>query len=138
MMDENKQKLEMIYIKLNALGWRARIEHYDDGLIMAYCFTLSDRLNDGCYWEVVIEDHHDELDMPEPLDDWLIHASYHDPDQKDWYGHNYTGGAAIEFKTMKLLMEFIEILESERLQVKNNPIAYLRENANLRKEESNA
>jgi len=115
MTDENKQKLETIVHKLNALGWIYEALHWNDDFIMTHRFRLYDRLNVGCYWEVSIEDHHDELDMPEPLDDWVIYTSYHDPDQKDWYGNDYAASSAIEFETMKLFMEFVEVLESERI-----------------------
>lgn len=117
MTDENKKKLQVIFSKLSELGWEREMSYFDDGFVMVYSFRLSDRLNDGCYWEVSIEDHHNELDMPEPLDDWIIYTSYHDPDQKDWYGNNYVASSAIEFETMKLFIEFIEVLESERVKI---------------------
>lgn len=89
---------------LEKLGYKYSIKYYDDGKPMSYVFTQQDKNNPECSWFISIEDHHGELDV----DDWVIYCYYHDPEQKDWDGHQIDIHGAVEFEAMRLIMEFVE------------------------------
>lgn len=96
--------------KLKAMGWVYEEKYFDDGTVLAYVFKHEDCGIKGAYWEVSIEDHHDDGDW----DDWFIFTSYHDPNQKDWEGHQIDISSCVEYKAMNLIMKFVAILESKR------------------------
>ena len=100
-----RKKLE-ITEELYKLGYKYRTELYDDGTVMTHYFVLQDAIHNDCYWEVAIENHteYDEKD-------YLIYVSYHDPDQKDWEGHQIDISGCVEFEAMKLIVEFTESLK---------------------------
>jgi len=104
--------LEMVVKKLEDMGWTYKPLYYDDKEgIETYSFTLPDKFDKEAYWKVLIEDHHNEVDV----DDWTIYSSHHDPDDKNWFGEQLedTPGA-IECEAMRLFVTFIDILEIER------------------------
>lgn len=94
--------------KLKNMGWTYEKLYFDDGSVMTYKFTLHDMCDKESYWLVSIEDHHDELPS---ADDWIIYSSYHNPEQKDWDGHQIDTHGAIDYKTMKLFVMFVETLD---------------------------
>ena len=95
---------------LEKLGWTYTEKIWNDGTVMSYKFRRDDAMIGDAYWEISIEDHHDERDS----DDWLIYTSYHDPKLRDWYGHQIDIDCAVEYEVMKLIVKFVDILESER------------------------
>lgn len=96
--------------KLKSMGWSYEEKLWYDGSVRTYKFTLHDMSDKESYWEVSIEDHHDELPS---ADDWIIYSSYHDPEQKDWDGYQVDTLGVVDFKAMKLFVMFVETLEEE-------------------------
>lgn len=107
-LKEARKKFE-ITEKLHKLGYEYRTKLWDDGTVCTYKFIRPDCMRDGCYWEVAIEDHTDD-----DGDDYLIFVSYHDPDEKDWFGNQRDISGCVEFEAMKLIVEFTEILKGEK------------------------
>ena len=95
--------------KIESLGYVYEKKLWDDGSVMIHKFKRYDACNKNAYWEVSMEDHRDEGDC----DDYLIYSLYHDPDRKDWEGHQIDEHGAVEFEVMKLIVKFIDILEKE-------------------------
>lgn len=96
--------------KLKDLGWIYEERRYENGIIYAYIFRHEDCDIEGAYWEVSIEDHHNDGDW----NDWLIFTRYHDPNQKDWEGHQIDTSCCVEYKAMLLIMKVLAILDSHR------------------------
>lgn len=103
-------KRKEILDKIKALGWEYEEKYWDDGSVMVYMFKLHDAMEAENYWEVSIEDHHDEGDV----NDWIIFSSYHDSKEKDWYGRQIDTLAAVEYSTMKLIMDFVSVIDEEK------------------------
>ena len=95
--------------KIRSLGWLYEQKLWPDGSVMTYIFKLEDKKTAGAYWKISIEDHHDDIDT----DDWIIYSSYHDPQQKDWDGHQIDTFGAVEYKAMKLFVMFVDTLEDK-------------------------
>jgi len=95
--------------KLKSMGWTYEEKLWRDGSVMTYIFKLQDDNDEESYWEVSIEDHHGEIGA----DDWIIYSSYHDPEQKDWDGHQIDTHGAVEYKAMKLFVMFVDTLEEK-------------------------
>lgn len=95
--------------KIESLGYVYEKKLWADGSVMTHKFKRYDACIKDAYWEVSIEDHRDEGDC----DDYLIYSLYHDPDRKDWEGHQIDEHGAVEFEVMKLIVKFINILEKE-------------------------
>ena len=102
---KKKTRIKIIE-QLEKLGYKYRTELYDDGTVMTRVFECLDCMQGGCYWEVAIEDHTEDRE-----NDWLIYVKYHDPDLKDWDGHQIDTFGCVEFEAMKLIVEFTEILK---------------------------
>lgn len=102
---DDKRKFE-ITEELNDLGYEYRTKLWGDGTVCTHKFICHDCMSDDRYWEVAIEDHTEDDGK-----DWLIYVSYHDPDQKDWEGHQINVSGCVEFEAMKLIVEFTEILK---------------------------
>lgn len=102
--------MKSIIDKIKSLGWAYLEEHYPNGDVMTYIFRRNDAVIKDAFWEVSVEDHHDEGDC----DDWLIYSRYHDPDEKDWFGNQIDTHGCVEYETMKLIMKFVACLESKR------------------------
>ena len=100
-----RRKIE-ITEELHKLGYEYRTELYDDGIICTHEFICPDCGNDDCFWKVAIEDHTEDDGK-----DWLIYVSYHDPDEKDWFGNQRDVSGCVEFDAMKLIVEFTGILK---------------------------
>lgn len=105
-------KLLNIIKQLEDLGYKYYIKRWPDGTAMSYKFSQQDSRDPESFWEICIEDHHGEADT-NGVYDWLIYCSCHDPEQKDFDGNQIDTRGAVEFKTMKLIMEFIEEIEKE-------------------------
>ena len=105
--EENNVR-KWIIEKLKGMGWSYEKLYFSDGSIMTYKFTLHDMSDKESYWEVSIEDHHDEIPS---ADDWIIYSSYNDPKQKDWDGHQIDTYGAVDHKAMKLFVMFVETLD---------------------------
>jgi hypothetical protein len=103
-----KKTKDKIIEQLEKLGYLYSTKLWDDGTVMTYLFKRPDCMRDDCYWEVAIEDHTDD-----DGEDWLIFVRYHDPDQKEWDGHQIDISGCVEFEAMKLIVEFAEILKKE-------------------------
>ena len=99
-------RISEIIDEMENLGYRYCVKRWPNGTAMTYKFELSDKQDPKSSWIISIEDHHGEPD----IDDWLIYCCYHDPEQKDWDGIQIDIGGAVEFKAMKLIIEFIEEL----------------------------
>lgn len=95
--------------KIESLGYVYEKKLWADGSVMTHKFKRYDACIKDAYWEVSIEDHRDEGDC----DDYLIYSLYHDPDRKDWEGHQIDEHGAVEFEVMKLIVKFIDILKKE-------------------------
>ena len=102
---------EEIILKLKEQGYEYKPLFWPDGSVMTHKFVIIDTRDPECSWTVSIEDHHDELPN---VDDWLIYCSYHNPEEKDWFGHQIDTQGAVEYKAMKLIIEFVDILDKER------------------------
>ena len=103
-----KSTKDKIIEQLEKLGYEYRTELYDDGTICTHKFIRPDCIRNDCYWEVAVENHTDD-----DGEDWLIFVSYHDPDEKDWFGNQSNISGCVEFEVMKLIVEFTEILKKE-------------------------
>ena len=103
-----KKTKDEIVKQLEKLGYLYSTKLWDDGTVCTHKFIRHDCMRDECYWEVAIEDHTDD-----DGEDWLMFVSYHDPDQKDWEGRQIDISGCVEFETMKLIVEFTEILKKE-------------------------
>ena len=101
-----KNTKDKIIEQLEKLGYEYSTELYDDGTICTYRFRCPDCMQDDCYWEIAIEDH-----TKDDGKDWLIFVRYHDPDEKDWFGHQIDISGCVEFEAMKLIVEFTELLK---------------------------
>lgn len=106
-LEESIKKFE-ITEKLHDLGYEYRTRLWDDGTVMTHKFINPDCTRDDCYWEIAIENH-----TYDDGKDWLIYVRYHDPNQKDWEGHQIDISGCVEFEAMKLIVEFTEILKKE-------------------------
>lgn len=104
-LKEARKKFE-ITKKLHKLGYEYRTRLWPDGTVCTHKFIRPDCMRDECYWEVAIEDHTDD-----DGEDWLIFVRYHDPDQKEWDGHQIDISGCVEFEAMKLIVEFTEMLK---------------------------
>ena len=102
----NARKRFEITEELYKLGYEYKTHLWADGTVCTHEFIKPDYMIDGCYWQVAIEDHTDD-----DGEDWLIYVSYHDPDQKEWDGHQIDISGCVEFEAMKLIVEFTEILK---------------------------
>lgn len=113
------QKEEIIKLLEEEFGFVYESLLWPDGSVMTHKFICKDRHDPEAAWIVSIEDHHDE--RPD-VDDFVIYSYYHDPETKDWYGHQIDICGAIEYKVMKLIVAFVDILEAEyeRNNVKGN------------------
>lgn len=103
-------KRKEILDKIKAIGWEYEEKYWHDGSVMTYKFKLRDMLNKESYWVVSIEDHHGDIDA----DDWIIYSCYYDPEQKDWDGNQIEFQGAVEYSTMKLIMDFVSVIDEEK------------------------
>lgn len=103
-------KEEIINKLSSEFGYSYNDVLWPDGTVMTHKFTIADNHDSESTWIISIEDHHGE--RPD-VDDFLIFCGYHDPEQKDWYGHQIDICGAVEYEVMKLIVEFTEILKKE-------------------------